>query len=535
MIQCKSVSNDDDDDVDDVLKVMEYLTNIYEKGIYYILNDFVYFKNFLPEDKCFIQELFLHNDGNINLLQNIPLLSKQEFNDTYLSEKNDKTIELITKKEKYLETIYSNNYTYYDGKNITKEIVDDILGYLYESERYNLYLYLIDDTMPLEGKKILVKLYSMLVQKNSLTTDTIISSLNETSKRVVNEPNNDQTSLSNTLKELPQIKGIKGIEEKKQGPEHLLKAVDYVKQKSNTDGNCFYNSIGMLSSSYMVMKEQYDKYVNMDFKKQYDTQFKEQTRVRTELTKFLIKIYELIKGSIDKTSDIYKNSHILKYIMINGNKGFKYVAKIASSVGSDYYGSDDEIFFASLFYLQPIVTITGISTVTHYNIFYWDSYTIDGVIFKDYINRQSIDVNKVINFLAKNNTQDVYGIDMTSMFLLRYPTSYFLVGGRGHWSYAANSSLLQEGSADDGSDQEEEGQEFGGGGPDKKVTTYNLKFTKKIKNKYYKKGSLPSSSKTTKKHKKTRKANRNKDNKDNKDNKHNILKNKKRIKKTIKL
>jgi hypothetical protein len=82
LTSCKTDSNDDSND-DDVLKVMKYLTNIYDKGIYYILNDFVYFKNFLTDDKCFIQELFLHGKGNINLLENIPLLSRREFNDTY--------------------------------------------------------------------------------------------------------------------------------------------------------------------------------------------------------------------------------------------------------------------------------------------------------------------------------------------------------------------------------------------------------------------------------------------------------------------
>ena len=283
----------------------------------------------------------------------------------------------------------------------------------------------------------------------------------------------------------------------------------------------------MLSSSYMVMQEEYDKYVKMTLKEKYDTQLKEQIRVRTELAAFFKKIYDLIKNTVDKNSDQYKNSSILKYIMRNGEKGFKYVAKIASPISPRYYGSDSEIFFASLFYLQPIVTVTGISEVTEFNIFYWDSYTIDGVIFNDYINQEGdkdINLKKVIDFLADKSKEKIYDKDETYLFLFNYPTSYFLVGGRGHWSYAVNISLLS--ARGDAS-----GEEFGGGGYDKKVTTYNLRFTKKIKNKYYKKDALSSSLKTTKKHKKTRRANRNKNNKDNKDN---ILKNKKHIKKTIK-
>ena len=521
LLLCESDSIDEKN----LKKVIDYLKNIYNEGVYYILNDFVYFKKYLTKDKCFITDLFLHGDSNINLLEKIPLLSTRQFNDTYLSETNDNTIELIKNKEEYLNTIDTSDYTYYDGKKITKEIVDDILGFLYDSERYNLYLYLIDTKMPLEGKKILVKLYAIIVKNNSLTIDIIVEKINENLKFVVSGVKKDAMFLS---KKGITSSTIVGPTEK--GPEHLLEAVNYVKQKSNGDGNCFYNSIGMLSSSYMVMQEEYDKYVKMTLKEKYDTQLKEQIRVRTELAAFFKKIYDLIKNTVDKNSDQYKNSSIIKYIMRNGEKGFKYVAKIASPISPRYYGSDSEIFFASLFYLQPIVTVTGISEVTEFNIFYWDSYTIDGVIFNDYINQEGdkdINLKKVIDFLADKSKEKIYDKDETYLFLFNYPTSYFLVGGRGHWSYAVNISLLS--ARGDAS-----GEEFGGGGYDKKVTTYNLRFTKKIKNKYYKKDALSSSLKTTKKHKKTRRANRNKNNKDNKDNKDNILKNKKHIKKTIK-
>jgi hypothetical protein len=98
-----------------------------------------------------------------------------------------------------------------------------------------------------------------------------------------------------------------------------------------------------------------------------------------------------------------------------------------------------------------------------------------------------------------------------------------LVGGRGHWVYAVNEGLLKNESADAGA-----GRVIALSGGN---ASYNLRTTKKIKNKYYKKGSSSSSLKTTKKHKKTRRANKNKDNKGNNDNK---LQNKKRIKKTIK-
>jgi hypothetical protein len=309
------------------------------------------------------------------------------------------------------------------------------------------------------------------------------------------------------------------------GPEQLLKAVKYVKQSSNCDGNCFYNSIGMLSSNYMIMEEEYKKYLGMN---QYDIQFQEQTRVRRELSTFLTKIYELIEGKVDVTTREYKNSPILKYIIKNGNKensakGFKYIRKISKWVGYKYYGSDEEIYFASLFYLQPIITVIGISDITVFNIFDWNTYFIkdksgNQVSFKDYIekDKDEINVQGVIDFLINQNRQYSYDTTQTSNFLLNHPSSYFLVGGRGHWVYAVNESLLKKdgagASASAGAGAVVDAAPRSGGN-----ASYNVRTTKKIKNKYYKKES--SSSKTTKKHKKTRRMN----------------KNKKRIKKTIKI
>jgi hypothetical protein len=175
-----------------------------------------------------------------------------------------------------------------------------------------------------------------------------------------------------------------------------------------------------------------------------------------------------------------------------------------------------------------------------FNIFDWDTYSIEDksgkqVLFKEYIEKSKDEIGedgiqRVIDFLITKDIQHSYDTAQTSKFLLDKPTSYFLVGGRGHWVYAVNEGLLKKESAGAGA-----GAVALSGGN----ASYNLRTTKKIKNKYYKKESLPSSSsssssKTTKKHKKTRRANKNNDNKDNKGNNDNKLQIKKRIKKTIK-
>ena len=402
-------------------------------------------------------------------------------------------------------------------------MVDDILGFLYESERYSLYLYLIDEENPQPlGKEIVLKLYSTVVNQKNNKLESVFSkltdSLTSTLMQSKDKPGKEVSKLMESLKS-----GATGATTARAtgavGPEQLLQAVEYVKQRSNCDGNCFYNSIGMLSSKYMVMKEQYDEYLGMTLKKQYDIQFKEQERVRTELTKFLKKIYELILGKVDVNSPGYKNSPILKYILKYGAKGFKYVSKISERVGYKYYGSDEEIYFASLYYLQPIITVIGISDVTVFNIFDWESYTIDGDTFEKYISEEDdkkINVQRVIDFLINKNRQYSYNTAETSKFLLDKPTSYFLVGGRGHWVYAVNEGLLKNESSGAGAGVGA-GVGVGAVAPSGGNASYNVRTTKKIKNKYYKKES--SSSKTTKKHKNTRRMN----------------KNKKRIKKTIKI
>jgi hypothetical protein len=156
-----------------------------------------------------------------------------------------------------------------------------------------------------------------------------------------------------------------------------------------------------------------------------------------------------------------------------------------------------------LYYNQPIVTVTGISDVSVFNVFYWDDYRINDVMFTDYIRGdvEDIDENDVLNFIEKSNQQLSCGVDDISVFLLYYPSSYFLVGGRGHWSYAVNKNLFDDESdsgTEVGGKGYSEGSEGGGEGGHYK---YNPRVTKKIKNKYHKK----SSSKSTKKHKRTKK------------------------------
>ena len=92
-------------------KVKAYLKNIYNEGIYYILNDLYYFKDYkIDSENCFVQDLFSYGDDNRNLLENIPLLTTPQFNSEYLSESSSKTFEIIENKDAYLSTIDADDY-----------------------------------------------------------------------------------------------------------------------------------------------------------------------------------------------------------------------------------------------------------------------------------------------------------------------------------------------------------------------------------------------------------------------------------------
>jgi nicotinic acid mononucleotide adenylyltransferase/O-acetyl-ADP-ribose deacetylase (regulator of RNase III) len=524
-------------------QIKVFLKRIYDKGLYYILNDLSYFQaNKIDPKHCFIPELFSNGGSNTNLLENMPLITTQEFNREYLTENDDATenlTNLVALEKNYLrgidDKLDEKTYKDYDGNPISKAMVIDILGFLYESESYSLYLYIIGDDAPTQGKDILIKLYSTLLEQKNDKVESILTELKDKVSYTIESSHGKIPDLTRSMgkRKLPKVSGDPPV-----GSEQLLKAAGYVNMKTTPNGNCFYNAIGMLSSEYSRNEVGYDKYKSMDTEKRDDVQYKEQSRVRRDLTTFLTNIYNLIKDVVNKESKEYKESPILKYIMRKGRGGFKYVSKIARRVGYDYFGSDSEIYFASLFYAQPIVTVTGISGVNSFNLFYWDTYNINstdgtnGTPFLEYLRNVTPetterDANAVIQFLSFHSNQFSYDIKTTSDFLLNYPHSYFLIGGMGHWTYAVNENLIKGASGASGASGEE-GHALGGGGNNNKISTYTPRFTKKRKNRYYKKDTETLLQKTTKKHKKTRRANKNKDNKDN------ILKNKKHIKKTIK-
>ena len=238
----------------------------------------------------------------------------------------------------------------------------------------------------------------------------------------------------------------------------LLEAMNYTFQRSNGDGNCFYNSVGMLSSDYVKSKQNFDYYKGREYYTQNMIQFKQQSRVRKELTNFLRNIYNIISNIIGKDDfDKYYDNEIIRYILRNGYRNdFGYVSYISDSVGPAYYGTEVELKLSSLLYKQPIVAIASIRGVIGYEVSHWTDYNIDingeNIDFVEYVNstrNKSNDTYHVLTFLNTKFYPEVYyhnwqnDMPRFRQFLTDHPQTYFLIGGRGHWSYGINESLLQ--------------------------------------------------------------------------------------------
>ena len=394
-------------------------TEYLNKGFYRFLNDLYYFKKkakLNDPTKCVLRELF----GDKNLLEGLI-----NYDDDIQNKSFDRT--------KFMERFTEND----------KKYIEDILDFLYDSQRYSIYIYLISFNRGKldDGRLLLIQCYG------AVATNTITKMQNQFS------------TLTKTLKEtLKETSGKIGAPVS--GEMALLQAMNYTFQRSNGNGNCFYNSVGMLSSDYVKSKENFQFYHRKSYEQQNRIQFTEQSRVRTELTNFLINVYNIIRVIIgtDEVGRYYDNE-IIRYILNNGYRNnFSYVSYIADSVGPAYYGTEVELKLSSLLYKQPIVAITAIRGVIGYELSNWDTYdiNIDGgdIDFVEYVSSAgNKSKDAVLTFLNEKFSLEVYyqgyrdnrgdNMQVFREFLTQHPQTYFLIGGRGHWSYGINEGLLQ--------------------------------------------------------------------------------------------
>jgi uncharacterized protein (DUF1810 family) len=381
---------------------------VYASKVYYILNDLYYFTN-NPNSKffssnqedCIAYKLFVNGISETNLLNDMELMTPQEFNTHYLID--EQTVnDIYELKKELIKKSGSNN-----------KIVSNVIDYLYNSQRYSIFMYLIKREYPDKGKEILIQLYSSLFDKVQ---------------------NKEDVKIKEIVKTLEQSKKISKPSDKKSGREGLLDVIGYDFMRSDGNGNCYYNSIGMLTMVNFD-KQIYDR---QSIDQQNETQFREQSRVRRQLTAFVRAIYNKIQGfDIESYTRNYpdRQTVMIRYLLNNGPI-FDVISRISRSVEPRYYGSENEIYFTSLMYERPIISLPGVEDIRNFDIIWFQNYKPGGRNFIQYVNDPSTTDRMIVDFLANNASRQPHDIGDTIDFLMNHPNSYIIIGGRGHWSYA---------------------------------------------------------------------------------------------------
>jgi hypothetical protein len=274
-------------------------------------------------------------------------------------------------------------------------------------------MYLIKRDSPDKGKEILIELYGSLFNKVK---------------------DKEDENIEEIVEKIKKIKKITKPSDKKSGREGLLDVIGYDFMRSDGNGNCYYNSIGMLTMAGFN-KQQYER---LSIDQQNEIQFREQSRVRRDLTAFARAIYDRIQGfNIDSylQQNRDRNVVMVRYLLNNG-PNFGIINRISRSVDPRYYGSENEIYFTSLMYERPVVSLPGVEEVTRFDIIWFNNYRPNGQRFIDYVNDPSTTDRMIVDFLANNARRQPHDIGDTIDFLMNHPNSYIIIGGRGHWSYA---------------------------------------------------------------------------------------------------
>jgi hypothetical protein len=126
---------------------------------------------------------------------------------------------------------------------------------------------------------------------------------------------------------------------------------------------------------------------------------------------------------------------MVRYLLNNG-PNFGIINHISRSVDPRYYGSENEIYFTSLMYERPVVSLPGVEDVTRFDAIWFQNYRPNGQQFIEYVRNPATTPRMIVDFFADNARRQPYEIDETIQFLIEHPNSYIIVGGRGHWSYA---------------------------------------------------------------------------------------------------
>jgi len=341
-------------------------------------------------------------------LNNMQFISKTDFDTNYLPTRGSLNQLYVSKLNKLRDNIAQSHDRY---------IIFKVLNYLLFTGRYSVYLYLLGITSKSES---------------------------------ICDQFRCRETLFNEYKLY--IESQEGI-----GWQRILDIIGYQFMRASSDGNCYYNSIGMLTASPHDLLI-YQGIGNTS--EQNNFQLRQQIRVRTQLAGFMGSIYDSIGKSGFSIDQYERNARSrgaganfqsginnIRFLLYVGSQGFRPISKIGVGVSPEFHGGETEMAFTSLLFQRPILTISvnlpNGDQAGGFDARYFERYAPSGYnSFSEFLADPRVTANQIVDFIVNQSVTSVLTIEQGREMINRGDTmippqpAMILIGGQGHWDYA---------------------------------------------------------------------------------------------------
>jgi nicotinic acid mononucleotide adenylyltransferase/O-acetyl-ADP-ribose deacetylase (regulator of RNase III) len=377
-------------------------------------NDLYYFFNTLQDmDPASARRRRDNTRHLYNCLNDLRFISRREFNDEYLRAGGSMNQMYLSKLNESQANI---------ARSPNPDIRFKVLNYLLFKERYSVYLYLLGIT-----------------------------------------PKNDNSfhglgcgeTLFNEYKLY--VESQEGI-----GYQRILDIIRYRFMRARGNGNCYYNSIGMLTASPDVLRG----YEGMSHDQKEAVQQQQQTRVRTQLAEFMRAIWSHIGGSRFDINQYERNARSrgagvnfqsginnIRFLLYVGSQNFRPISEIDVGVSPEFHGGETEMAFTSLFFHRPILTVSmnlpNGDQAGGFDARYFERYAPPGYnSLSRFMTTPGVTANQVVDFIVNQGVISVLSLEQGSQMIIAGNSiippqpAMILVGGQGHWDYAIPNPVL---------------------------------------------------------------------------------------------
>ena len=343
-------------------------------------------------------------------LNDMPFIRKQDFDNNYLREGG-------TMNQMYLSKLNESRTTILRLPD--PGIRFKVLNYLLFTERYSVYLYLLGITSRNEGNSRRLGCSETLFNEYKLY-----------------------------------VESQEGI-----GWQRMLETIHYRFMPARGNGNCYYNSIGMLTATPDVLRG----YEGMSHDQKEAVQQQQQTRVRTQLADFMraiwnhivrsrfdINQYERTARSRGAGANFQSGINNIRFLLYVASQNFRPISEIDVGVSPEFHGGETEMAFTSLFFQRPILTITANlpngDQAGSFDARYFERYAPPGYnSLSGFLTTPGVTANQVVDFIVNQGVISVLSLEQGSQMIIAGNSiippqpAMILVGGQGHWDYAIPS------------------------------------------------------------------------------------------------